>query len=190
MFIPDVNAACINSSFSGARIHFMPRESVDPHESAKRLLAGAARATEHLPPSRRVASFGQITKALQITGARMTNWKARGVSKEGALAAEAKWGLSPTWVLDGDGPERSGPGVSAQDAPEVAPRSESEAIALEAMRKLMPDQVERIAYLAGLMANMGPTGWARIDEREHPQPNAPTAQPADALKKRAASRRG
>lgn len=36
-----------------------------------------------------------------VTPAVMSNWKARGISKEGALAAEAKFGCSAHWLLTG-----------------------------------------------------------------------------------------
>lgn len=46
---------------------------------------------------------GDAAKALEQSPATITNWKTRGVSKEGLLKAHALFGISPTWVETGQG---------------------------------------------------------------------------------------
>lgn len=64
-----------------------------------------------------------ISEDLLISQQVVTNWGARGVSKDGALAAEKKWGCVATWVLEGDGPQWIG-GVEPVVAPPVRPTLE------------------------------------------------------------------
>lgn len=74
------------------------------HDSVIRLLNCARRAGEHVSPDPRVTDFPSLQVALGISSATLTNWKRRGVSKEGALAAETAFACSATWVLEGHGP--------------------------------------------------------------------------------------
>lgn len=46
---------------------------------------------------------GRLAHLLGESAATITNWKARGVSKSGALKAHAMFGISPTWVTTGEG---------------------------------------------------------------------------------------
>ena len=75
------------------------------HESVVRLLQAAQAATADLGPARRVDSEAKLRKHLNISSGTFTNWKARGVSKDGLLAAEKKYGRSASWIQTGtDGP--------------------------------------------------------------------------------------
>lgn len=69
--------------------------------------------------ARPLHDFPEIAEALGgVTSAVMTNWKARGISKEGALAAEERFGCPATWLLSGVMPPvaHSGPDVMSQTA--------------------------------------------------------------------------
>lgn len=76
------------------------------HPSVIRLLDHAKEVTADSREP--VATFAALGRRLGVSSAVMTNWKARGISKEGALAAEVSLGCSATWVLEGKGPSRSG----------------------------------------------------------------------------------
>ena len=56
----------------------------------------------HLERRARPAWTPGLAEALGVSSATMTNWKSRGVSKDGALAAEQLFGCSPRWVMEGD----------------------------------------------------------------------------------------
>ena len=106
MFMEHVNAACIN-------VLFMPERISGMHESLRRLYEAAKAATAHLPLERRlgVDSPSALGRALNVSAAVMTNWKARGVSIEGAVNAEGLFGCSAWWILKGEQP----PGWRGQD---------------------------------------------------------------------------
>lgn len=50
------------------------------------------------------AEPGQVAKFLGETTAVVTNWKSRGVSRDGLLKAHAKAKINPLWVSTGEGP--------------------------------------------------------------------------------------
>lgn len=54
-----------------------------------------------------VTDFAGLQVRLQVSSGTMTNWKSRGVSKEGAIKAEQELGCSVNWVLTGEGTEDS-----------------------------------------------------------------------------------
>lgn len=45
----------------------------------------------------------QLARVLGRTDQMINNWKKRGVSKEGLLLAEKRFGCSPAWIKNGDG---------------------------------------------------------------------------------------
>lgn len=69
----------------------------------KRLLDFAREATKHEPHAARVMDFADIGSRLHASPAVMTNWKARGISKEGALDAQLAFGCNALWLLSGEG---------------------------------------------------------------------------------------
>lgn len=75
------------------------------HPSVTRLLDYARRKTKQT--SNVVTDFAVLQVRLQVSSATMTNWKKRGVSKEGAITAEQELGCSVNWVLTGEGAEDS-----------------------------------------------------------------------------------
>lgn len=70
-----------------------------------RLLDYARRATAHRNPADRVATFADIGVRLDESSAVMTNWKARGISRDGALEAQRRFGCNAWWLLTGEGPQ-------------------------------------------------------------------------------------
>ena len=62
--------------------------------------------TKRLFDAIRIVTDGKLepAKALDQSSATITNWKARGVSKEGRLLALARYSISPKWVENCDGP--------------------------------------------------------------------------------------
>ncbi|MGJ3704612.1 LexA family transcriptional regulator [Variovorax sp. AFSI2.2] len=52
-----------------------------------------------------VSDFAALQVLLQVSSATLTNWKSRGMSKEGAIRAERELGCSANWLLTGEGDE-------------------------------------------------------------------------------------
>lgn len=104
MFKPTVNALCINGLFSAATIPQMRASPV--HASFQRLLDSAVEATAHLAGHRRVVTEADLRRELDVTPQVANNWKRRGVSQDGALAAQRLWGMSATWIADGKAHQR------------------------------------------------------------------------------------
>lgn len=73
------------------------------HESMNRLLAHAMKVTRGEFGA--IVDFKGLQDRLGESSAVMTNWKTRGLSKDGALKAEREFGCSATWLLDGEGDE-------------------------------------------------------------------------------------
>lgn len=101
MCIEAVNAACINRPFTTSTIAGMAAGD-PPHPSMTRLLRFAIEATAD--KRRKVSDWASLGDALDVSPQVMTNWKRRGISVEGALAAEAAFGCSGAWVLSGKHP--------------------------------------------------------------------------------------
>lgn len=51
-----------------------------------------------------VSRPSEVAAALDVSSATVTNWRSRGVSKEGALIFQRKLGISATWILEGQQP--------------------------------------------------------------------------------------
>ena len=80
------------------------------HETAARLLRFA-----RSPASRQKATTrAEVGAIMGASSATITNWTRRGISRDGALVAEREFGVSPHWLLHGEGPEASA-------APEAKP---------------------------------------------------------------------
>lgn len=71
------------------------------HPSVERLLEFAKSRTAGTNDP--VTSFNALAVRLDISLATLTNWKSRGISKDGALDAEREFGCMATWLLDGTG---------------------------------------------------------------------------------------
>lgn len=72
-----------------------------PHPSFERLLACAKAATAHRSPEQRVQVASDLQRLMGWSAQRMTNMKARGVSRPGAIEAESLLGCPASYVLDG-----------------------------------------------------------------------------------------
>ena len=100
------------------------------HESLKRLLEAAAELCAVEGPA-------AVAAALVESEQTVTNWGRRGVSKAGAVKAQAKFGCSANWILDGSLPRL------IKDAPnDLGPASSRDALPPDVMAKIaaMPDQ--------------------------------------------------
>ena len=95
------NAAFNNNMFSPATIRAV-RDDGENHESMKRLLEAAG--------DRSVRGPSALAAALGESDQTVTNWGRRGVSKQGALKAQERLGISATWIRDGSGAKWSGSG--------------------------------------------------------------------------------
>lgn len=98
MFMSSVNAACIPRRAAALTLEGM-------HDSMRRLLDYARRATEAKRPAERVHEFADIGRRMNVSSAVLTNWKARGISKDGALDAQRAFGCNAWWLLDGTAPQ-------------------------------------------------------------------------------------
>lgn len=108
------------------------------HPSVMRLLDYARRKVRH------PLSAGEIGRQMNVSAATMTNWKARGISKEGAIRAEALFGCSVTWLLNGDGREDSAAATQAQAA--VAdPVRQGIGLRLESARQQRKLSIQQVA---------------------------------------------
>ena len=122
MFTRSVNAACINRLFTYRTMGTMS----DVHPSIQRLLLAAQLATAK--SSEPITDYPGVGYALGASAAVITNWKARGVSKQGAIKAAARWHCTVAWILDGKGSplgdERQAYLIRDRDAsePVIAPR--------------------------------------------------------------------
>lgn len=73
------------------------------HESVSRLLDYARKKSAGF--AKPGNDFARLQVLLQISSATLTNWKSRGISKEGAIRAERELGCSANWILTGEGDE-------------------------------------------------------------------------------------
>lgn len=84
-----------------------------PSPSLLRLLEAATRATAHLPPSRQISDLDALRADTGQTPQAWHAWKERGISKDGALVGEQRYGVPAVWLLDGSMPARwPGPPLS------------------------------------------------------------------------------
>jgi hypothetical protein len=93
MFIAAVNTPFNNALFSAGTI-------VSMHKTAERLYLAAAEL-------KRLKGQSQVARLLNESPQTIKNWETRGVSRPGAIKAQAVIGCSATWLLDGSGPMRA-----------------------------------------------------------------------------------
>lgn len=84
------NAAC-----AGMKIATVTRHDI--HPSFERLMSVAMANGVH--------NSSALAVALNDSPQTITNWTRRGVSRDGALKAQEKFGISASWLLTGVGPE-------------------------------------------------------------------------------------
>jgi len=83
------------------------------HESTGRLYAAAAKL---VPP---ISGPTELAAALSVSKQSVTNWRSRGVSKEGAIEAQRVLGINLDWVLQGQLPMF----IAAAEAPAAQSQS-------------------------------------------------------------------
>lgn len=106
------------------------------HQSAARLYQ-AARALK------KTEGQSALAKLLNESAQTVNNWETRGVSKQGALKAQAAIGCSPNWILSGQGPM------------EVSPPATSALLAAEPRTEFQPTRPERIRGVPVVGAGAG-----------------------------------
>lgn len=84
------------------RVYMTQNDSMN--ETYKRLLQAARELKSWGTPSD--ICVGLTRSGYAVTDQMMTNWKKRGVSKEGRLSASSILGIRPKWLEDGTGPMR------------------------------------------------------------------------------------
>ncbi|WP_143694608.1 bacteriophage CI repressor [Variovorax sp. JS1663] len=79
----------------------------------QRLLEYAIKTTKG--EARPITDESSLRQRLNVSSGAFTNWKSRGLSKEGAIAAEAEFGCSVNWLLTGIGDEtaKTSPGLAS-----------------------------------------------------------------------------
>lgn len=169
------------------------------HESAKRLLDCARAATKD--SAYPIEDFNDLAKRLPVSSAVMTNWKKRGVSKEGAIKAERLLGCSVQWILDGIGAAGPAGSVEARKSGEAYAASplrvsEPEAQLIRMYRVLLAEEAaevfddihRRAARVLGdklLSERFGVSGYAsdaRVSETIKPAPTMIVPAPGDRRK--------
>jgi phage repressor protein C with HTH and peptisase S24 domain len=91
------NATFNNKVFRPVTIAGMPSAHKVMHESATRLYEAAQKL-------RGVTKPAEVARLLNISQQNLTGWEKRGVSSEGAIAAQSIFGVSATWLVNGTGP--------------------------------------------------------------------------------------
>lgn len=101
----------------------------------QRLLDYAIKATNG--EARSITDESSLRQRLNVSSGAFTNWKTRGLSKEGAIAAEAEFGCSVNWLLTGTGDQDtklSGSAVTRSSASADLEPAETAALFGDAMR--------------------------------------------------------
>lgn len=77
----------------------------EPHDSMARLFEWAT--DKGALDGQGVREWADLRRVLDVSDGRLTNWKRRGISKEGALLAHRLFGCDPNWLLTGEGPTQT-----------------------------------------------------------------------------------
>lgn len=117
-----------------------------------RLLDAARQATAHLPPSRRISNFDQLRVDLGQSPQAWNAWKNRGLSKDGALLAEERYGVFAVWLLQGATPKRLPTGTALG----AGLRAE------EPSKKYLDDAVDLPAALVEAVLNLPAMRYAAV----------------------------
>lgn len=91
--------------------HFV--ENTDMHETARRLFEAIQTISKGQVDG--FASPGAVGAYIGVAPAVITNWKKRGISKDGRLDVNAKHGINPYWLETGEGEMLSGAAANTID---------------------------------------------------------------------------
>lgn len=140
----------------------MSSRSTPRHESLVRLLEAAG--------ARGISGPAAVAAALNESDQVLTNWAKRGVSKAGAMKAQAKFGCSALWILDGKQPKQ----LEGQRPPEPGRAFEAltadEIQMLEDFRAMMDDDREELTREMARRAEKIRAHLRKLSER-HELPN-------------------
>lgn len=90
MLSREVNTLCNNAAFSRMRLGSM--NEPQRHPSIQKLY-------EYAESKRGDSSPAQIARRMNISAQTLQNWEDRGISKDGALVAQAEYGVDANWLL-------------------------------------------------------------------------------------------
>lgn len=116
MFNTIVNTTCINELCSRPTIGVMTDVDIKLHPSCARLYSVAAEIGDDAP--------AKVSARLNVSAQVLQNWESRGVSRDGALQAQAVYGCDANWLLGIQGASvRAGrmPSVHAVATSEIRP---------------------------------------------------------------------
>lgn len=142
MFKHDVNTVFQAALFGG--------QESDMHPSMPRLLHCAREATRGKRGA--ITDFKDIGVRLGESSGTITNWKSRGISKEGALKAARAFGCSATWLLDGKGDPGTG-SAAPEPAPEVDELQAALALIAQAVATASEETRVSVGPLFSLLAS-------------------------------------
>lgn len=131
MFNALSNAACTNAPFTFGTLLGMG----EMHPSMRRLYEAAKQLTG-------AQSQSDLARLLNTTSQRINNWETRGLSEKGAIEAEAAFGVSPLWLLEGVvaplvGSGKLSTGSSPGAAQPMRPSGRTLAIAARALTRFL-----------------------------------------------------
>jgi hypothetical protein len=159
------------------------RDDPDMHESMQRLLDFAKKATAGT--SKAIRTFTDVGSRMGVSSAVLSNWKGRGISRDGALQAEAVFGCSAQWLRTGNGPTAAATHEKS-DATEPVPigrrlyTAKEQQQIMDDLGDLIPEEAEQVIadlreraeksrrhrdYILGLVP---PTGTKRPQQSRTP----------------------
>lgn len=94
---PVSNVACIDPMTAAISLHIVN------HPSIERLLSFVRASARVRPELAHAKPEADIQIRLGVSPQVFTNWKKRGISKEGALDAQRELGVNAWWLLQGEG---------------------------------------------------------------------------------------
>lgn len=86
---PEVNTSCNNATFTRMKLCGMNEPA--RHHSIQKLYSAAAEHGDTSP--------AQVARRLNVSGQVVQNWEVRGISKNGAMAAQRAYGVDANWLL-------------------------------------------------------------------------------------------
>ena len=138
MFINKSNTVCNNTLFSSAKIQVMHPQTERLYLAAKEL--------------KKVEGQSDVARLLNISPQTLNNWEARGISKNGLLAAQKIVGCSAHWLETGFGPMS----MSGSESANVTP-------ALAGTRKVPLVSYVQAGFMKEMVAQAAASEWLLTD---------------------------